>query len=298
MLLTHRPSGRPRHRTKSAHSPLILAVRWFLTFRWHLLALFLSDLGRSMIVRKYDAFTTDNGYEAAGRGGNVLTRFVDRIVRRRDTHVALRQRLDIVSSELVEVALAARERGPVRLISGPVGLGRDLRQAWSRLESLGTHPASWLEVVGIDLDHSGTVLDEASRLAAADHVPLETFRVDLLDPEGVAGIAGRSVNIFNSIGLGVWLDARGVESLLESVCSVLKPGGVLMIDHWRRHGGSRYVGALQMPARYVTDTEFEASLETAGFTVEQKRSTPNDIVVVYRARLGVNRSESGSTVTT
>ncbi len=274
-----------RHRATRTHGPVTLAARWFLMFRWHLLALFLSDLGRSMVVRKYDAFTTDNGYDAAGRGGNPFTRLIDRIVRSRDTHVALRQRLDIVTSELVEVVLSRRRRGTVRLISGPVGLGRDLRQTWSRLEALGTHPEGWLEVTGLDLDAGGGVLEEASRLASHGRMPLETFRVDLLDSDAVTRTVGEPVDVFNSIGLGVWLDALGFEGLLGSVRSVLETGGVLIIDHWRRHGGSRYVGALQMPARYVTDTEFEAALAGAGFVIEQKRTTPNDIVVVYRARL-------------
>jgi hypothetical protein len=66
--------------------------------------------------------------------------------------------------------------------------------------------------------------------------------------------------------------------------SVLSDDGILVIDHWRRHGGSRYVGALQMPARYVADEEFESALAAAGFTIEEKRTTANGVVVVYRAR--------------
>ena len=41
-----------------------------------------------------------------------------------------------------------------------------------------------------------------------------------------------------------------------------------------------------MPARYVTDANFESTLKRAGFAIEQKRVTPNEVVVVYRVRIG------------
>ena len=146
----------PRHRTTTPDRPAKLAIKWLVTFRWHLLALFLSELGASMIARKYDAFTTDNAYSAQPKGKGI-PRFVDWIVRRRDTHIALRQRLEIVTSELTEATLAHSRRGNVRLVSGPVGLGRDLRQVWARLSSLDTNPEEWLEIIGVDIDASRTV---------------------------------------------------------------------------------------------------------------------------------------------
>lgn len=277
---TTRPS-RPRHRISDTTSPPRLALKWFLTLRWHLLALFLSDLGRSMITRKYDAFTTDNGYSAEPVGSGI-NRFVDQIVRRRDTHVALRQRLDIVTSELVETCLSKRTKGDVRLISGPVGLGRDIRQAWIRLVALGTQPAEWLELTGVDIDATGTVLDEASRLAAEDSIPLQTYKLDLLDTDGIVEATGGRADVINTIGLSTWLDEESLEALLVSLRRALEPGGSLIIDHWRKHSGSKYVDTLQMPARYVSDADFEATLSVSGFDVDQKRVTPNGVVVVYR----------------
>lgn len=276
---------RPRHLAIDRDSPSTLALRWFFTLRWQLLALFLSDLGRSMIYRKYDAFTTDNGYQTSPRGKNPISRSVDRVVRRRDTHVALRQRLDLVVSELVESTLARRGQAGVRLVSGPVGLGRDVRSTWDRLGRLGTGPETWLEVAGVDLDASNTVLAEASRQALAASVPLETYRADLLDSRAVTRAVGGSVDVFNCIGLTTWLDEQGVGSLLGAIGETLAPRGCLVIDHWRQHSGSKYVDALQMPARYLTDGEFEAGLIEAGFEIEQKRATANGVVVVYRAVL-------------
>lgn len=283
-LITDNPPSGPRHRKSRQKSPGRLAVRWFVTFRWHLLLLFLSDLGRAMIRYKYDAFTTDNAYSARPVGGNLVTRAIDSIVRRRDTHVALRQRLDIVTSELVEAALSKRGDGVVRLVSGPVGLGRDLRQAWSRLEKLDTRPESWLEVFGIDIDASGTVLEEASRLASEMSVPLQTYRRDLLRDTALAKLVGGPVDVFNVVGLTTWLDEQSLQSLLVSVRLSLSPHGVMIIDHWRGHDGSKHVGDLQMPARYVTDDEFEAALVSAGFAIQQKRVTGNEVAVIYRVR--------------
>ena len=95
---------------------------------------------------------------------------------------------------------------------------------------------------------------------------------------------GGPVDVFNSIGLGVWLEDDQFRSLLWTARSLLAENGVLVIDHWRRHGGAKYVGALQMPARYITDDAFEAALSAAGFTVDERRATANGVVVVYRAR--------------
>jgi hypothetical protein len=281
-LATTHPS-RPQHVVGRPSGRRRLVIRWIATFRWHLLALFLSDLGSSMIDRKYDAFTTDNAYCPTPKGAGRLGRLVDGIVRRKDTNVALRQRLEIVTGLLTEATLAKRTNGRVRLASGPVGLGRDIRQTWARLRSLGTRPTQWLDVVGVDLDAGSTVLDEATRLATAEGLPLAARRLDLLQP-GIASDIGGRVDVFNSIGLGVWLDEDQLRSLLWTVRSALNSDGILVIDQWRRHRGSRYVGALQMPASYITDERFESALAAAGFAVEEKRATANGVVVVYRAR--------------
>lgn len=283
MTLTATHPGKPQHVIERPSGRLRLAVRWVVTLRWHLFALFASDLGRSMIDHKYDAFTTDKAYCATPQGKGWFSRFVDRIVRGKDTQVALRQRLEIVTGMLTESLLLKRNGGRVRLASGPVGLGRDVRQTWSRLRTLGTRPTEWLEPIGVDLDASGTVLTEASRLAAAEDVPLATVRADLLRPDLGSALGGQ-VDVFNSIGLGVWLDEDQLRRLLWTARTVLSDDGILVIDHWRRHGGAKYVGALQMPARYIADEEFEAALSAAGFTVDEKRTTANGVVVVYRAR--------------
>lgn len=281
-----------RHLPNSSRPPGRLALKWFLTLRWHLLALFLSDLGRAMVMDKYSAFTTDNGYDPSPHGTNALTRLADSMVRARDTHVALRQRLDIVVSELVESALIARSSGTVRIVSGPIGLGRDVRMAWSRLVALRTSPVDWIEVRGVDLDPSDTVLERASALAADELVPLQTYRVDMLSPDALTACLGRDVDVFNCIGLSTWLDADSLLKLITTLRATLTPNGVLLIDNWRPHQGSKYVDLLEMPARYPTDEQFETALAEAGFEIEQKRVTANDVVVVYRARSAGARTDS------
>jgi SAM-dependent methyltransferase len=276
--------GEPRHQRPDQRTPGQLAFLWLFTFRWHLLALFLSDLGRSVISRKYDAFTTDNGYSDEPVGDNPVTRAIDAVVRGRDTHIALRQRLDLVTEELVATTLSRRGSGPVRLVSGPVGLGRDLRGVWNRLERLGSRPVDWLEVTGIDLDASGTVLAEASRLARNAGIPLETYQQDMLDAEGLGRVIGGKVDVFNTIGLSTWLDQTGLEETLGAIRSTLAADGVLVVDHWRHHLGSKYVDALEVPARYISDEEFESTLTSCGYVIEDKRVTTNSVVVVYRAR--------------
>ena len=277
-------NGTPRHVQQASLSTGKLAVRWLLTFRWHLLLLFLSDLGRAIITSKYDAFTTDAAYETTPSGRGALGRFVDRVVRNTDTHVALRQRLDLIIDEIIAAALTAHQGGDgqVRLVSGPCGLARDLRRAWARLDEEGHIPEGWLEVIGLDLDFSGGVLDEASRQAALRGVPLQTFQRDLLEPGPESPI--RDVDIFVSMGLSTWLDRGALDRLLAMIAGSLAPGGVLLIDNWRPHRGARYVDTFQLPARYPSDDEFEQTLADAGFAIEAKRVSANEVVVVYRAR--------------
>ncbi len=86
---------------------------------WYL-PLLLSDHGRDIMARTYDAFTTEGAYvnRASGRLGP-LGSAVDRIVLNLPIHATLRQRLALVVDELAR-EVGAREN---RLAARPTGLG-------------------------------------------------------------------------------------------------------------------------------------------------------------------------------
>jgi hypothetical protein len=159
-----------RHADAASATRDELVRRWLRQGKVWLLPLLLSDYGRELIERKYDAFATDRAYEnRPSRRLGPLGKLVDWIVLQQDIHAGLRQRLPLVVGEVSKAVSEAWDRGQpsVRVASGPCGLARDLRRAWW---SLGA-PTGRLELLGLDLDSSGEVLPAAARLAKAEGVP-------------------------------------------------------------------------------------------------------------------------------
>jgi SAM-dependent methyltransferase len=261
-----------------------LARRWVSQGKVWLLPMLLSDYGREIVERKYDAITTDHAYDVrpAGRWGPIGA-LVDWIILHQDIHVGLRQRLAIVVEEVAAAVRDRRDGGarPVRLASGPCGLARDLRLAWRELGA----PSGELELLGLDLDPSGEVLPLAAERAARDGVPLRLARCDLLDHAALAaGLGRRPVDVFLSIGLTVWLEASELAVLLAGFRTSLTPGGILIVDNFRAHGASRFARDLEMETRYHAPAVFERALREAGFVIEAARETANRVNVVYRCR--------------
>jgi SAM-dependent methyltransferase len=279
-------TGVPHHAKAASSTPRQQAWKWFTRFKWHLLLLFLSDLGRDIIERKYDAFTTDRAYVNKSSGKGLIGKFIDWLVLRQETHVALRERLDIVSNELFETLLRSRIEGhhPVRLASGPCGLVRDLCRTWRRLDEVGERPHEWLEMSGLDLDLSGDVLPEAGRRALARGVPIRLVQQDLLDSESLCRLfADQEPTVFLSMGLTVWLDDEGRNRFFRDLYEILVPGGTLIIDNFRRHDGSRFLDDLEMVAWYPDDQTFEEGLTAAGFHIKARHEAGSRVNVVYRA---------------
>ena len=104
-------SSAARHAATASSTGGQLARRWLLTLRWHLLLLFLSDFGRDIIYRKYDAFITDLAYHKRSSGRLGVGKLVDWLVQRQALHAGLRQRLQIVVSERVCAAGVQEEQG-------------------------------------------------------------------------------------------------------------------------------------------------------------------------------------------
>jgi hypothetical protein len=273
-----------RHADAASASPDELIHRWLRQGKVWLLPLLLSDYGRQLIERKYDALATDRAYEnrPSGRLGPI-GKLIDWIVLRQDIHAGLRQRLPLVVDEVSKGVTEAWARGlpNVRLVSGPCGLARDLRRVWW---SLGA-PTGRLDLLGLDLDSYGDVLPAASHLAEVEGVPLHTSRCDLLDHAELRREVGkRPVDIFLCIGLGVWLDPPDLAHLLKGLRNSLAQGGLLIVDNFRAHGASRFAADLEMKTRYHSDADFEQALRESGFAVEAMQETDNRVNVVYRCR--------------
>ena len=232
-----------------------------------------------ILMRKYDAFSTDYAYETnpASLLGP-LGRPAARQVMNYPLHVAMRERLAIVADALAEAVL--RRPGAMRVLSAPCGLGRDLITAAERLG-----PRANVIWEALDLDARGDVIPEARRRTAAAGLPVAFYREDLLDPAGLAARAQtRPYDVVNCIGLATWLSLAEVERLARFFHDlVLWPGGALVIDNWAPHDHSRSGEDLEIFAGARAPNSFRAALEAAGFAIAREQTTTNGACTVYVA---------------
>ena len=283
------PDGVPRarHAETAVSSPGRLVWRIVRRGRLHYPLLLLSDQGRLILQRKYDATVTDRAYanEPHGRLGPI-GRVVDAFVLRFPVHEAIRQRLTLVVGALEEaVRVQSAGAGPVRVLSAPCGLGRDVLAVAQRLGQTSSGPdVSW---TGLDIDAGGTVLDETARRAARAGVRIRLLREDLFtDRSALTELVGcdGGFHVVSSIGLASWLDLPDVARLTARFHELTGPGATLLIDNFRRHKHSRLGPLLEIPTRYHDDRGLEAALSAGGWTHVEARPSPNGIAVLWIAR--------------
>jgi hypothetical protein len=262
-------------------TPALLAWRFVRRGRVHRLPMLLSDRGRGALVGPMDAHATDGGYRTEPRGRlGPLGRAVDRMVVNAPVNVGLRERLDLVVDGLAaavhEQAGAGHE--PVRVLSAPCGLIRDLVMAADRLRAQGF--AGTVAWTGVDRDERGDVLPAARR--RADRAGL---RLDLLreDPSAERGrLAAGPFHVAASIGVAPWLDLPEVGRLAARLAALLAPGATLLVDNWHRHPHPGR--ALELPTRCHPEDRFRSALEEAGYTGWQARRAPDGLVSVWAGR--------------
>lgn len=277
------PTG-PRHTALVVSTPRQLIWRILRTGRLHYALLLLSAQGRRVLERKYDAFTTDAGYDtrAAGRWGPI-GRIVDAIVLRFPVHVALRQRLGLVVSALYADACDRAPAGrPVQVLSAPCGLGRDVITTATRLAARPGAPR--LAVTALDIDARGDVLPELRARAAAAGVAVSTVQADLFAAETSCLVHDGGFDIVNCIGLTAWVDEADLPALFARLAQLTAPGGLLVVDNWRQHRHSGLGALMEMPTRNHPTERFGRLLADAGFNATAPRVTANGIVEVWTVR--------------
>jgi SAM-dependent methyltransferase len=289
-----------RHTEAKVSSPGQLVWRLARTGRVHYVGMLLSDYGRQILTRKYDAFSTDRAYtiEPSGKFGPV-GKLVDRYVLSFPLHEALRQRLALVVEALVDEVRSRAEGVPtVRVLSAPCGLARDVTTAAVKLRD--ENQIKNLELVGVDIDETGDVLTEAGRRASEAGVEIDLLREDLFAPG--TELAGRAAgtggfDVVNSIGLTAWIDFPDLVRLIARYAELMKPGATLVVDNWVRHKHSHLGEMLEMPTRYHPEDVFRSAIEQAGLKVLDVETTANGIVTLWRAVLPEDSGASGQVVT-
>jgi len=281
-----RSTGGARHASSAHTPPWLLTTKFMLGLKWRYLAHFPSNLAWMVLRRKYDAFTTDRAYDTQPRSWmGPLGRWADRRVLDYPVHVSLRQRLELVTDELATAASAGLEGStdPVRILSAPCGLGRDLVQATARLRARDAAALDRLDIHCLYIDAAGDVIPEVRRRLAAADVAATFHRGDLFETPAIAEGAP-AFDVVNCIGLAAWVPIQEVRRLATFFRGALmQPGGTLLIDNFAWHDHSAMGAELEIDTVYHEPGEFEAAIEQAGFRIERARETANGVCTLYVA---------------
>lgn len=279
-----------RHSVGASKSISRIVWDLFVRLKWQYYPLLLSDYGREILRRKYDAFATDRAYENRPSGLlGPIGRWIDRIVLDFPTHEGLRQRLRIVVDALKEditERIAAGET-PVRVLSAPCGLARDILTCKSELRNRNPQVMQHIELHALDLDATGDVLPAATRRAADLGIDVEFHREDLFNSKGLNEVLerGEGFHLVNCIGLTAWLDIEEVGRLVRFFHDrVLVTDGTLIVDNFAWHKYSSLAKDLEIYTRYHDPGEFKRTLEECGFQVLELRTTADRVNTVHIAR--------------
>jgi hypothetical protein len=279
-----------RHAAHATASPGQLALRNLLRGRPQYTLMLLSDYGRAIMSSKYDAFTTDLAYvkTPSGKLGPVGG-LIDRLVLNVDLHTDLRDRLSIVTGELARAVSErhAAGRSPVRLLTVPSGLCRDLIGAVTTLRAAQPEAAVALEPWALDLDERGDVLPEAARRCRAAGFEVRLCREDVMNSRAVRAALrdGRRFDVVSCIGLTPWLTPAEVERLVTFLTAqVLAPGGTLIIDNFSRHSTSHTGAHLEIVTHYHDPAVLAGVFGRAGLEPLRQQTTARGVNTVYTLR--------------
>jgi len=257
-----------------------LSSKFFWSFKWHYFVLMLSDYGRSAMVRKYDAVTTDRAYtpQFSGLLGPLGT-FVDRIIWNYPLHQALRERVQNVSDILAE--LIEKNGKEIRILSAPCGLIWDLILTKEKLERQGI-TLSRVHFYGLDLDFNGDVLPEARSRAEANGLQIGLVRDNIFN---IRRHYKMEFEVVNCIGLISWMELSEVEALVKYISrEILTRDGYLVIDNFSRHEHSSIGDDLEIYTRYFDPAELKQLFERCGLKVIEERTSSQGINTVYVLR--------------
>ena len=256
--------------------------------KWQYLPMLLSDYGREIVRRKYDAIATDRAYENTPSGLlGPIGAWVDRQVLDLPLHQDLRHRLRFVVEGLKEQAQVHAQQGDgtIRVLSAPCGLIRDVVTTTSELVVEDPQVADRLEFHALDLDPTGEVVPMARRRAEEAGVKAYFHQANLFDQELVtATLPSSGFQIVNCIGLTPWITLGEVESLIRFFHDrVLVPGGTLVVDNFTEQARSPIADDLEIRATYHEPDKFVAALEANGFRLVSTQTTANKVNTVYVA---------------
>lgn len=269
-----------KHRAGAVSTPGQIVWRLFLRGRFKYLPMLLSDYGREILLRKYDAIATDLAYVNKPHGLlGPIGWLVDRIVLNLPLHQDLRERLELVVQALSRAIHEHQHDGQIHLLSAPCGVIRDCLTLYRRLEG---EIRKRVTFTGIDIDVAGDTLPEAERRAKAENLPMALIQGDLLKFDEILKALTTPMSIVNCIGFTPWLSLEEVKKVTSFFHEqILVKDGFLVIDNFYRHKDSDIGDDLEIFTQYHHEEAFEAILKESGFLIIGKWITRHRVNAVY-----------------
>ena len=181
----------------------------------------LSDLAQEGIANRGSFRFADHLYRNEPSGRRVVGHYLDALFLQLPAARAFRRRYLCARDALRAGVTSAGGTGPIRILTVPCGIPRDVVEMAMTLERVDPALVRRFVYVGMDID------PEALRVAAqfADGGPLNSsfHQGDALRREQYP--AGR-FHVASSTGLGEFLDDAQLGQLFRNVYDVLEPGGV------------------------------------------------------------------------
>ena len=260
-------------RTRRSHSiPYQLLRRGHL----HLLPVYClartSDLGREGIDHSGSYHFADHIYEGRATGRYLVGRMIDTALLRLKSARAMRARYVSAKRELLRfVDERADGVNPLRVLSVPCGLARELFEVADELDT--QHPSTLhhVRLEGLDLDEQ-----LVARLAATSDPGRTTFRAgDALQPTSFKS----SYDLILSTGLTEFLTDDQTVAFYQLVLTHLSPGGRFVTSGMDRHGLSDYLlrHLAELHTHYRSAAELHRLAVAAGFEDVHTYHAGNDL---------------------
>jgi hypothetical protein len=188
--------------------------------RWLLAPLALSDLAREGIANRGSFRFADHLYKNEPSGRLIVGRWLDRLFLRLPAAAAFRRRYLHARDAIGAVVRAKAVTGPVRVLTVPCGIPRDVVEMARALARESPGLVEQVEYAGMDIDPAA--LDIAERFAHGSVLRCSFHQGDALRRDAYP--AGR-FDVVSSTGLAEFLDDEQLATLYRNVYDVLERGG-------------------------------------------------------------------------
>ena len=246
-----------------------------------------SDLAREGIDNSGSFRFADHVYRNEPSGRLLVGRLLDGLLLRMRGARSMRNRYLHARREIVAaVRCHVAERAPLRILSVPCGIARELVEAAAVLRAEGPALLAGCTFVGLDLDPEPL---ELSRRLTGDDPRFRFVRGDAL--HAGAYLYHGELDVIVSTGLGEFLDDGDLARFYAVCHGALRPGGILVTSGMQPDRVADYLlrELAELHARYRDADALRRHLAGAGFVSVDARPDDVGLQTLVVARKGAER---------